>query len=109
MNIHVKKQTDEYFQEVLPQFNHIDGDYVEVGFGKGDTVTLIAKGMRQGIYTEREMWLFDSFEGLPEPTEEDNGRRKPQKGQLSFRGFRGFRDVDYAFLFLPHWLYLGSY
>ena len=97
MNKHVKKQTSKYFDEVIPQFNHLEGDYVELGFGAGVTTRLICRRMVQGVFTNRDMWLFDSFEGLPEPTEEDEGRRSPKKGQLSYKGFAGFRAVDSEF------------
>jgi O-methyltransferase len=97
MNRHVKKQTIEYFNEVIPQFNHIEGDYVELGYGRGTTASIICEGMSKGKFLERDMWLFDSFEGLPEPTIEDDGRRKPKKGQLSYQGFQGFIRVDEMF------------
>lgn len=94
MNIHVKKQTTRYFNEVIPRFDHIEGDYVELGFGGGVTTDIVARKMKRGKFTKRDMWLFDSFEGLPEPTEHDKGRRSPKKGQLPFKGFNGFRRID---------------
>jgi len=52
----------------------IPGDYVELGVAKGGCAALMGKttfdkSRRQSI--ERRLRLFDSFEGLPEPTEND--------------------------------------
>lgn len=94
MNIHVKLQTIKYLNTIIPHFNNIEGDYVELGFGRGTSTQIVADGMIEGRFTKRDMWLFDSFEGLPDPTKEDSGRRKPKKGQLSYNGFNGFKRVD---------------
>lgn len=52
--------------------NNVDGCFVECGVARGGCSALMAlvadenKGNR-----DRKVWLFDSFEGLPEPTSED--------------------------------------
>ena len=44
------------------------GDFVELGCYKGDTSLLLA-GVLKG--TEKKLWIYDSFEGLPEKSEAD--------------------------------------
>lgn len=46
----------------------LPGDICEFGVAQGATSALIANEIR---YTDKELWLFDSFEGLPMPTERD--------------------------------------
>ena len=58
----------------------IDGDIVEVGVYRGGSAKLICEANRVGS-RQREVYLFDTFEGLPEPTKEDSG--KFTKGQFS--------------------------
>ena len=60
----------------------IDGDYVELGCYKGDTSLLIADVVRG---SGKRLWIYDSFEGLPEKTLEDDSAlgRDFQKGALN--------------------------
>jgi len=46
------------------QARFLDGDFAECGVFNGGTALLLAKGMAG---TNRRLFLFDSFEGLPEP------------------------------------------
>jgi hypothetical protein len=47
---------------------HLEGDVCEFGVAQGATSALIANEIR---HTNKRLWLFDSFEGLPRPTEKD--------------------------------------
>ena len=47
---------------------NVEGDICEFGVAQGATSALLANELRS---TNRHIWLFDSFAGLPEPTEED--------------------------------------
>ena len=75
--------------------NKVAGCLVECGVARGGSAALmiytsvrgrISEAMREGNTTFgeasmipiRDAWLFDSFEGLPEPTAEDGVLRKPQ-------------------------------
>jgi hypothetical protein len=62
--------------------NHILGCLVECGVARGGTVALMVYNSLLRRTTQhlpqRDAWLFDSFEGLPEPTAEDGVLRKPQ-------------------------------
>ncbi len=44
------------------------GDVCEFGVAQGTTSALIANEIRS---TDKKLWLFDSFQGLPKPTEKD--------------------------------------
>ena len=46
----------------------IEGDFVELGCYKGDTSLMLAE-ILQG--TNRKLWVYDSFEGLPKKSAED--------------------------------------
>ncbi len=66
---------------------HLPGDVCEFGVAQGATSRLIAGEIRD---TDKSLWLFDSFEGLPEPSEEDEliddifdlGNIKAYRGQM---------------------------
>jgi hypothetical protein len=49
----------------------VPGDIVECGTYRGGTSFLMADLLRQGAETDRRVWMFDSFEGLPPPEELD--------------------------------------
>lgn len=50
----------------------IKGDFVELGVARGGCSALMAGvAFDKNIDVDRKMWLFDSFEGLPEPTQDD--------------------------------------
>ena len=46
----------------------VPGDVCEFGVAQGATSALIANEIRR---SSKDLWLFDSFEGLPHPTEKD--------------------------------------
>lgn len=45
-----------------------DGDVCEFGVAQGATSALLANEIR---FSAKQLWLFDSFQGLPRPTEKD--------------------------------------
>ena len=47
------------------------GDFVELGCYKGDTSVLLAKLLKEEK-SDKKLWLYDSFAGLPEKTKEDS-------------------------------------
>ncbi len=46
----------------------VSGDMVELGCYKGDTSLMLAEVIRG---TDKKLWIYDSFEGLPEKSEKD--------------------------------------
>ena len=51
--------------------NNIPGDFCEVGVGSGDFPCIFAKRLLEVSKPHRHLWLYDTFEGLTEPSAED--------------------------------------
>jgi len=58
-----------YILDSLRQSILVDGDVCEFGVAQGATSALIANELKN---TRKNLWLFDSFEGLPKPTKNDS-------------------------------------
>ncbi len=62
--------TEAYFIiKAIHQTQNVDGDICEFGVAQGSTSALIANEILG--FSNKKLNLFDSFEGLPEPTKED--------------------------------------
>lgn len=63
--------------------NNIPGDFVECGVWRGGSCMLIAMALNLFGDNERKIYLYDTFEGMPKPTDEDviswNGRSVLEK------------------------------
>lgn len=57
----------------------IKGDVVECGSYKGGTAALLRAGMR----LERKLWIYDSFQGMPNTSHEDGEEAKKWKGSCA--------------------------
>lgn len=57
-----------YLLDRLHRALPLDGDVCEFGVARGASSVLIANEL---IESDKRLWLFDSFEGLPAPTEKD--------------------------------------
>lgn len=64
-----KIETDTLL-ELLGQTLNLEGDVVEFGCYRGDTSVLF-KRLLEKNNSEKILWLYDSFEGLPAKTKED--------------------------------------
>lgn len=51
--------------------NNIPGDFVECGVWRGGSAMLMASILAQRGIEDRSVWLYDTFEGMTEPTERD--------------------------------------
>lgn len=49
----------------------IEGDFVECGVWKGGSMVATANTLIAHSDTQRRLWLYDTFEGMSDPTEED--------------------------------------
>jgi len=59
----------------------IAGNFVELGVARGGSAALMGMAAFDCTSTfNRKLWLFDSFEGLPEPTSEDFDQNKCETG-----------------------------
>lgn len=51
--------------------NNIEGDFVECGVWRGGSTMVMLKTLQKFNVTDRRVWLFDTYEGMSEPTEDD--------------------------------------
>jgi len=51
--------------------NNLEGDFVECGVWKGGASMIIALTLLQEGKTDRKLYLYDTFEGMSEPTDKD--------------------------------------
>lgn len=51
--------------------NGIEGDFVECGTWKGGSVMCMQKKLMQLNQNNRNFWVFDTYEGMPEPDDVD--------------------------------------
>ncbi len=72
-----------YLQRMFQKIQNLEGDIVECGVGRGQTF-LFWVMLSYDEATGRRIWGFDSFEGFPEPGEEDESTRNPQKGEWNY-------------------------
>lgn len=64
---------------LVEEVNRYDlpGDIVECGVWNGGSAAIMGVADRQGLYPKSRMiWLFDSFQGLPRPSEKDGAIEK---------------------------------
>lgn len=70
--------------------NNIPGDFVECGVWKGGSCMLMAMALKNFGDIERGIYLYDTYEGMPKPTEEDviswNGRSVLEKWEEDKNG-----------------------
>ena len=81
-NEQVSRLETEKIIELARRCLKIQGDYVELGCYKGDTSLLLTEILKG---SEKKLWIYDSFEGLPEKTDMDISEvgRDFQKGVLA--------------------------
>lgn len=61
-----------HFAKLLEEVKDVDGDVVECGVGWGKSLAILGVLVKHGAMP-RNIWGFDSFEGLPAPTDGDEG------------------------------------
>jgi O-methyltransferase len=49
----------------------VQGDFVECGVWRGGSMHAVARTLHNAGVTDRDLYLFDTFEGMTEPTERD--------------------------------------
>ena len=72
-NDQVSELETEKILEIARKCLVMDGDFVELGCYKGDTSLLLAELLVEKVVEKpvKKLWIYDSFEGLPEKSEED--------------------------------------
>lgn len=51
--------------------NNIEGDFVECGVWRGGSSMLMAKMLKNRNISDRKIYLYDTYEGMSEPTKMD--------------------------------------
>jgi O-methyltransferase len=67
-NNQVSKEETERIIKLAKNALSVSGDFVELGCYKGDTSLLLAEVLKD---SSKKLWIYDSFEGLPEKSKED--------------------------------------
>lgn len=69
-----KQETEEILRLAKQTLDKsVEGDFVELGCYKGETSILLQRLLKDsGKLSEKKLWLYDSFAGLPEKTSEDS-------------------------------------
>ena len=66
-----------HFEQLLRQIDDVEGHIVECGVGPGRSIFAFSI-ITQSMTRPREIWGFDTFEGIPPPSAED-GKSNAQK------------------------------
>jgi hypothetical protein len=64
--------------------NDIPGDFVECGVWRGGSAMVMAMTLKKLSVTDREIYLFDTFEGMTPPSEKDE----------DFRGVKAIQQLN---------------
>ncbi len=70
------------------RLNNIPGDFIECGVWKGGVILGIMEYLYYNNMTDRKVWLYDTFNGLTEPKENDyeiNGNHTKTKREWEYR------------------------
>ena len=67
-NDQVSEEETERIIKLARKSLDVPGDFVELGCYKGDTSLLLAEVLKN---SSKKLWIYDSFEGLPEKKAED--------------------------------------
>ena len=74
-----------YHDYILNLLENVDGNIIEMGYGYGVSIKAICNCMKNKTI-QHNIWVYDSFEGFPTPTEEDYGPENVSK-MKSLKGF----------------------
>ena len=59
------------YRDIFLKHKDLQGSYVELGFGSGNSAGALVNLIKADLIPNRSIWIYDSFKGLPTPTEED--------------------------------------
>lgn len=93
--------------------NNVKGDFIELGVWRGGAVILMRALLKEMTITDRNVWVADSFEGLPPPNPAkypaDKGDKHSQYDELSLseeevrHNFEKYGLLDGQVKFLKGW------
>jgi len=96
----------QYWLNFLQMTAELEGDYVEFGVGRSKSLLVIRALQLISTHNgsafarfDRDIWAFDSFEGFPEPVEDDltSTVRRPKAGEWSISPHNGYKyDITFS-------------
>ena len=91
-----------HFEQLLRQVENVEGRIVECGVGPGRSIFAFSV-LTQTVTRPREIWGYDTFEGMPPPTVEDGEANAGFAGiwsysQSNVRKLLEFNGVDRCFI-----------
>ena len=75
----------DYLCDFFKELENVPGMIVECGYGYGSSFLCLASIASK---EERGLWAFDSFQGFPDPTQEDLSPRNAKKGEWDVRSLQ---------------------
>jgi O-methyltransferase len=81
-----------YYRRLFAIAAEYEGDVVECGVGKGQTLLMWA-ALAYDEAKHRQLWGFDSFEGFPLPTAEDASPRNWRQGEWAVSTPTSIREL----------------
>lgn len=79
--------------------NNINGSFVECGVWKGGSCMMMANTLVENEQSDREIWLYDTFDGMTNPTDEDI------EVETKIKGIELLKDLDKTTDKLNMWAY----
>ena len=79
--------------------NKISGSFVECGVWKGGSCMMMANTLVENEQFDREIWLYDTFDGMTNPTDEDI------EIETKIKGMELLKDLDKTTDKLNMWAY----
>jgi O-methyltransferase len=88
----MKEDSAYMIHQLCRHCQHLDGDFVECGVYRGGSAFLIASTLADsGIAKDRQLHLFDTFEGMPSTANEDpSGIKEGRFGDTSLGAVREY-------------------
>ncbi len=99
--------TFNYIQHVISKARDVEGDIVECGVGFGHSLMCLYYSNYKT--QKRRIWAFDSFEGFPEPTSEDQSVRNPKKGEWKVITPDDLNDIFFRRCGMPNFEEQGKF
>ena len=76
--------------------NNIPGDFVECGVWRGGH-GILAKKIFERMGSNKKVWMYDTFEGMAEPTEYDVNARTKELATVKYNQTKTDTHVDWCY------------